>query len=149
VRHSDRVPIDTSSSWSRAERQEPPRPCQGIKAQAYRHEGLAVAGETTWKAPIEWARQRGRLAHRPDAAEHGQQARSRATPGEHRRPEHPWPGSRGAVFRLFFAEVRDRVVDSGRLDAATLDAASGLLDDLDYWTQCWMMTAVWARKPAA
>jgi hypothetical protein len=44
------VPIDTSSSWSRAERQEPPRPCQGIKAQAYRHEGLAVAGETTWKA---------------------------------------------------------------------------------------------------
>ena len=56
---------------------------------------------------------------------------------------------RGALyFRLFFAEVRDRVVDSGRLDAATLDAASGLLDDPDYWTQCWMMTAVWARKPA-
>jgi hypothetical protein len=24
-----------------------------------------------------------------------------------------------------------------------------LLDDPDYWTQCWMMTAVWARKPAA
>jgi hypothetical protein len=43
--------------------------------------------------------------------------------------------------------VRDRVIDSGRLDAATLDAASGLLDDPDYWTQCWMMTAVWARKP--
>jgi hypothetical protein len=56
---------------------------------------------------------------------------------------------RGALyFRLFFAEVRDRVVDSGRLDVATLDAASGLLDDPDYWTQCWMMTAVWARKPA-
>jgi hypothetical protein len=36
----------------------------------------------------------------------------------------------------------DRVVDSGRLDAATLDAASGLLEDPDYWTQCWMMTAV-------
>ena len=50
-------------------------------------------------------------------------------------------------FRLFFAEVRDRVVDSGRLDAATLDAASALLDDPNYWTQCWMMTAVWARKP--
>jgi hypothetical protein len=45
--------------------------------------------------------------------------------------------------------VRDRVVDSGRLDAATFDAASGLLDDPDYWTQCWMMTAVWARKPVA
>lgn len=55
---------------------------------------------------------------------------------------------RGALyFKLSFAEVRDRVIDSGRLDAATLDAASGLLDDPDYWTQCWMMTAVWARKP--
>jgi hypothetical protein len=55
---------------------------------------------------------------------------------------------RGALyFRLFLAEVRDRVLDSGRLDAATLDAASALLDDPSYWTQCWMMTAVWARKP--
>jgi hypothetical protein len=52
-------------------------------------------------------------------------------------------------FKLFFAEVRDRVLDSGRLDTATFDAASGLLDDPDYWTQCWTMTAVWARKPAA
>ncbi len=59
-------------------------------------------------------------------------------------------GSRGALyFRLFFAEVRDRVVGSGRLDAATLDAASALLDDPNYWTQCWMMTAVWVRKPPA
>jgi hypothetical protein len=57
---------------------------------------------------------------------------------------------RGALyFQLFFAEVHDRVVDSGRLDAATLAAASGLLDDPDYWTQCWMMTAVWARKAPA
>jgi hypothetical protein len=57
---------------------------------------------------------------------------------------------RGALyFRLFFAEVRDRVVDSGRLDAATFDAAAGLLDDPDYWTQCWMMTAAWVRKPVA
>ncbi|PVZ10826.1 class I SAM-dependent methyltransferase [Actinomycetospora cinnamomea] len=56
-------------------------------------------------------------------------------------------GGRGALyFKLFFAEVRDRVLDSGRLDAATLDAAAALLDDPDYWTQCWMMTAVWARK---
>jgi SAM-dependent methyltransferase len=55
---------------------------------------------------------------------------------------------RGALyFKLFLAEVRDRVLDSGRLDAATLDAASALLDDPSYWTQCWMMTAVWARKP--
>lgn len=39
---------------------------------------------------------------------------------------------RGALyFRLFFAEVRDRVVDSGRLDAATFDAASELLEDPD------------------
>jgi hypothetical protein len=40
-------------------------------------------------------------------------------------------------------------VDSGRLDAATLDAASALLDDPDHWTQCWMMTAVCARKGPA
>jgi hypothetical protein len=52
-------------------------------------------------------------------------------------------------FRLFFAEVRDRVLGSGRLDAATLDAATALLEDPNYWTQCWMMTAVWARKPPA
>jgi SAM-dependent methyltransferase len=57
---------------------------------------------------------------------------------------------RGALyFRMFFAEVRDRVVGSGQLDAATLDAASALLDDPNYWTQCWMMTAVWVRKPLA
>ena len=57
---------------------------------------------------------------------------------------------RGSLhFKLFFAEVRDRVIDSGRLDAATLDAATKLLDDPDYWTQCWMMTAVWARKALA
>jgi SAM-dependent methyltransferase len=57
---------------------------------------------------------------------------------------------RGALyFRMFFAEVRDRVVSSGRLDAATLDAASALLDDPNYWTQSWMMTAVWVRKSLA
>ena len=55
---------------------------------------------------------------------------------------------RGALyFQLFLAEVRDRVIASGRLDAAVIDAASALLDDPDYWTQCWMMTAVWVRKP--
>lgn len=57
---------------------------------------------------------------------------------------------RGALyFQMFFDEVRDRVVSSGLLDAAKLDAASTLLDDPNYWTQCWMMTAVWARKPLA
>jgi hypothetical protein len=30
---------------------------------------------------------------------------------------------------MFFAELRDRVVGGGQLDAATLVAASGLLDD--------------------
>jgi len=55
---------------------------------------------------------------------------------------------RGALyFQMFFDEVRDRVVDSGLLDAATLDAAATLLDDPNYWTQCWMMTAVWVHKP--
>ena len=57
---------------------------------------------------------------------------------------------RGALyFQMFFAEVHDRVVAGGQLDAATLDAASALLDDPDFWTQCWMMTAVWLRKPPA
>ena len=57
---------------------------------------------------------------------------------------------RGALyFQLFFTEVRYRVVGAGQLDAATIDSASALLDDPDYWTQCWMMTAVWVRKPPA
>jgi SAM-dependent methyltransferase len=57
---------------------------------------------------------------------------------------------RGALyFQLFFAEVRERVIASGLVDAKTLDAASALLNDPTYWTQCWMMTAVWARKPVA
>ena len=57
---------------------------------------------------------------------------------------------RGArYFQLFFAEVRDRVLAAGLLDAKTLDAAAALLDDPTVWTQCWMMTAVWARKPVA
>ena len=29
------------------------------------------------------------------------------------------------------------------------DVNPALLDDQDYWTQCWMMTAIWARKPGA
>jgi hypothetical protein len=57
---------------------------------------------------------------------------------------------RGALyFQLFFAEVRDRVVGGGQLDAASFDAASALLDDPNYWTQCWIMTAIWVRKPLA
>jgi hypothetical protein len=60
--------------------------------------------------------------------------------------EHPRPGSGAHYFQLFFAEVRDRVLEGGRLDAATFDRASALLDDPGYWTQCWMMTAVWMRK---
>ncbi|MGY1695645.1 class I SAM-dependent methyltransferase [Geodermatophilus sp. SYSU D00814] len=56
-------------------------------------------------------------------------------------------GDRGArYFQLFFAEVRDRVLASGVLDAATLDAASALLDDPGTWTRCWMMTAAWGRR---
>jgi SAM-dependent methyltransferase len=57
---------------------------------------------------------------------------------------------RGALyFQLFFNEVRDRVIAAGHVDTATIDAASALLDDPSYWTQCWMMTAVWLRKPLA
>jgi hypothetical protein len=57
---------------------------------------------------------------------------------------------RGALyFQMFFADAHDRVVGSGQLEAATLEAASALLGDPNYWTQCWMMTAVWVRKPLA
>jgi SAM-dependent methyltransferase len=57
---------------------------------------------------------------------------------------------RGALyFQLFLAEVRDRVIESGHVDAETIDAASKLLDDPNYWTQCWMMTAVWMQKTTA
>ena len=43
---------------------------------------------------------------------------------------------RGALyFRMFFVEVRDRVVGSGQLEAA-----SASLQDPNYWTRCWMMT---------
>jgi hypothetical protein len=104
----------------------------------------------TWKGLIDWGRSNGidwligrtlpatvaglGLGH-PQAKTDVQNIRGR---------------DRGALyFQLFFAEVRDRVIGAGQLDAATIDAASALLDDPDYWTQCWMMTAVWVRKPVA
>jgi len=56
--------------------------------------------------------------------------------------------SRDAVyFQMFFEMVRDRVIGSGLVDAETIDAASALLADPDCWTQCWMLTSVWVRKP--
>jgi SAM-dependent methyltransferase len=100
---------------------------------------------STWKALIEWGRANGvdwligrnlpRMVSdlglgRPQAKTDVQNILGR---------------DRGALyFRNFFAEVRDRVVGTGRLDAA-----SALLEDPNYWTQCWMMTAVWARKSPA
>jgi hypothetical protein len=56
---------------------------------------------------------------------------------------------RGALYFHSFAEVRDRVIGAGQVDARTVDAASALLNDPNYWTQCWMMTAVLVRKPRA
>lgn len=57
---------------------------------------------------------------------------------------------RGALWcQMFFSEVRDQVIEAGKLDAATYDAAAALLDDPDYWTQAWMFTSVWLRKPLA
>jgi ubiquinone/menaquinone biosynthesis C-methylase UbiE len=58
--------------------------------------------------------------------------------------------TRDAVyFRMFFEIERDRVLGSGLVDANTLDAASAVLDDPNHWTQCWMLTSVWIRKPCA
>ncbi|HVR47310.1 MAG TPA: class I SAM-dependent methyltransferase [Candidatus Binatia bacterium] len=56
--------------------------------------------------------------------------------------------TRDAVyFQLFFETVRERVISAGFVDAKTLDAANVLLSDPNCWTQCWMLTSVWVRKP--
>jgi ubiquinone/menaquinone biosynthesis C-methylase UbiE len=56
--------------------------------------------------------------------------------------------TRDAVyFQMFFEIVRERAVASRYVDAATFDEAARLLGDADYWTQCWMLTSVWVRKP--
>jgi ubiquinone/menaquinone biosynthesis C-methylase UbiE len=104
----------------------------------------------TWKGLIEWGRANGvdwligrKLPKMVCKAGYGRpQAKTDV--------QHIRGRDRGALyFQLFFAEVRDRVIESGELDAQTFNSASDLLDDPDYWTQCWMMTAVWARKPLA
>jgi ubiquinone/menaquinone biosynthesis C-methylase UbiE len=57
--------------------------------------------------------------------------------------------TRDAVyFQMFFDRVRDRVIASGLVDATMFDSAAALLVDPDCWTQCWMLTSVWIRKPA-
>jgi len=53
----------------------------------------------------------------------------------------------GLYFQMFFEIVRERVIGAGLVDAKTLDAASALLSDPNCWTQCWMLTSVWVRKP--
>jgi len=50
-------------------------------------------------------------------------------------------------FQMVFEMVRERVVAAGFVDAATLDEAARVLADPDCWTQCWMLTSVWIRKP--
>lgn len=56
--------------------------------------------------------------------------------------------TRDAVyFQLFFETVRERVISAGFVDEKTLDAANALLSDPNCWTQCWMLTSVWVRKP--
>jgi ubiquinone/menaquinone biosynthesis C-methylase UbiE len=50
-------------------------------------------------------------------------------------------------FQLFLEMVRDRVIESGLADAKTLDAAAAALANPSCWTQCWMQTSVWLRKP--
>jgi hypothetical protein len=99
---------------------------------------------TTWKTLIEWGRANGidwligrKLPSMVSTLGLGRQ--------QAKTDVHNIRGrDRGALyFRMFFDEVRDRVVGSGRLGAA-----SALLEDPSYWTQCWM-TAVWLRKPLA
>ena len=44
--------------------------------------------------------------------------------------------------------MRYRILAAGFVDAATLDGVEQLLADPDSWTQCWMLTSGWVRKPA-
>src|SRR5208283_2450520 len=44
---------------------------------------------------------------------------------------------------LGYPEAKTEVPD---IRGTTLDAASAMLADPDYWTQCWMLTSVWLRK---
>jgi hypothetical protein len=56
--------------------------------------------------------------------------------------------TRDAVyFQMFFEIERKRLLSSGLVDEQTLDAASAMLAHPDCWTQCWMLTSVWVRKP--
>jgi SAM-dependent methyltransferase len=106
------------------------------------------AWAATWRGVLAWGRQQGvdwfigrRLPSMIDSL--GLQHAQAKTDVQNIRGR-----DRGALyFQLFFAEVRERVLASGLLDAKTFDAAAALLDDPTSWTQCWMMTAVWARKP--
>jgi ubiquinone/menaquinone biosynthesis C-methylase UbiE len=50
-------------------------------------------------------------------------------------------------FQMFLEMVRKRVLESRSVDAKTFDAAAAALRDPDCWTQCWMLTGVWVRKP--
>ena len=64
------------------------------------------------------------------------------------------PNIRGATrdalyFQMSFESIRERLVTSGLVDEPTLNAASAVLSDPDLWTQCWMLTSVWVRKPLA
>lgn len=101
-----------------------------------------------WKAVIEWGRSQGvewfigrRLPTMMQALGLGHPAASTAVPNIR-------GTTRDAVyFQMFFDIVRDRVIDAGFSDAKTLDAASALLSDPHFWTQCWMLTSVWVRKP--
>jgi hypothetical protein len=56
--------------------------------------------------------------------------------------------TRDAVyFQMFFDVVRDRAIEAGFVDPKTLDTAYEILNDPKSWTQCWMLTSVWVRKP--
>jgi ubiquinone/menaquinone biosynthesis C-methylase UbiE len=50
-------------------------------------------------------------------------------------------------FQMVFEMIRERVLASGLVDLKTFDAATALLNDPAYWTQCWMLTSAWIRKP--
>jgi hypothetical protein len=50
-------------------------------------------------------------------------------------------------FQMFFEIERERLLSSGLVAEQALNAASAVLADPDCWTQCWILTSVWVRKP--
>lgn len=90
-----------------------------------------------------------RLVHRPPITVHGPISRTRLSGSFYIPADHPRNHLRCALLQISIEMIRERILSSGLVDEQTLNAASAILSDPDLWTQCWMLTSVWLRKPCA